>query len=160
MSFLSTNSLSNPNRQTMYVQESCRNVRHTITRGVGVLPERARHSNRPYPALGEIVRRAHSSHASNTEVFSDLQTGDLIFAGAIVADERIKANEEGFTESLAPLVELIDRGLFDRGQTEGRNLFEEKAMRYAAVMSTHLFEYCEALKKEVRRPYWMFLNGS
>ena len=93
-------------------------------------------------------------------MFSDLQTGDLIFAGAIVADERIKVNEEGFNESLAPLVELIDRGLFDRGQTEGRNLFEEKAMRYAATMSTHLFEYCEALKGEVRRPYWMLLDGS
>ena len=69
------------------------------------------------------------------------------------------ANEEGFKESLAPLVKLIDRGLFDRGQTEGRNLFEERAMRYAAVMSTHLFEYCEALKVEVRRPCGMLLDG-
>src|SRR5882757_1746900 len=160
MSFRSTISLSNPNRQTIYVNKSRRNACHTITRGVSVLPEKARHSIRPYPALGDIVRRAHSSHASNKETFSNLQTGDLIFAGAIVADERIRANEEGFNESLAPLVELINRGLFDRGQTEGRNLFEEKAMRYAATMSTHLFEYCEALKKEVRRPYWMFLDGS
>ena len=46
-------------------------------------------------------------------MFSDLQTGDLIFAGAIVADKRLKANEEGFHESIAPLVELIDQGLFD-----------------------------------------------
>ena len=97
----------------MYVHESRRNTHHTITRGVGVLPEKARHSIHPYPALGEIVRRAHSSHASNKETFSDLQTGDLIFAGAIVADERLMVNEEGFKESLAPLVELIDRGLFD-----------------------------------------------
>src|SRR5882757_2978166 len=97
MSFRSTISLSNPDHQVMYVHESRRNTRHTITRGVGVLPERARHSIRPYPALGDIVRRAHSSHASNTETFSDLQTGDLLRSGPVGSDRirKRRRDEEG-----------------------------------------------------------------
>src|SRR5882757_7251259 len=119
MSFRSTLSLNNTGRQTMYTHTSRRYNYKTITRGVGALPDRARNSMRPYPGLGEIARRAQTSHGSNEETFVNLQTGDLIFAGAIVADQRLHENEEGFHESLSPLVELIDRGLFDRGQTEG-----------------------------------------
>ena len=43
------------------------------------------------------------------------------------------------------LVELIDKGLYDRGENEIRNIPEERAMRYTAVCTSMLLDRVDNL---------------
>ena len=70
----------------------------------------AQNSKEKYPLPEEIVRRAREGYDSNEETFADLYLDDLLWAQAITSDHRLKERDR---EVIEPLVELLNRGIYD-----------------------------------------------
>ena len=101
-----------------------------------------------YPELSEIVKRAEANvGAGGADPFNDLWMGDLIHANAI-SSANILANLRG----PRALKALLERGLQDRSIEDGKNLFEERGMRYSAACAVRLAEGIETSLKRVRFP--------
>ena len=101
-----------------------------------------------YPSLEEIACRAQAYGGDhNEETFKDLYLGDMIWGNAISAELSMKDPRKA--KVLAPLVELIGRGIFDRSPDELRNAVEERAMRFSAVCDHYPFNFCVELQDQV-----------
>jgi len=108
----------------MYIHESRRNASHTIT-GESVFSLRGPDTPFFYPALGEIVRRLTRLMPPTRRRFPISRQG-FIFGWGHCSGRENQGERGGLQRVSGSLVELIDRGLFDRGQTEGEPL-EERA---------------------------------
>ena len=102
-----------------------------------------------YPSLHRIAERAREYEGDNNgETFRDLFLGDMIWANAISSEFSLRDPRK--KQILAPLVELIQRGIYDREDDEKRDEVEERAMRFSAVCDRYLFDFCVELKDQVR----------
>jgi hypothetical protein len=121
----------------------------TITRGTVASYHRARGSLQPYPSKDVILARGRNFRGEDHDN-RDLWFGDMIFANAVAADYRLR---DEHCANFKPLIAHIERGIDDRtgDDNTGRNLFEERAIRYAAGGDVMLMSYCNVLNKEVRR---------
>ena len=97
-------------------------------------------TNTPYPLIGSIKKRVDRVHDSGLgDLFSDLILGDTIWAQSIVAYRELQKTQ--YYDANASLQSLLFRGLADRESDEARNVFEERAMRYATMNDVLLFEH-------------------
>ena len=97
-------------------------------------------ANTPYPLIGSIKKHVDRVHDSGLgDPFSDLILGDAIWAQSIVAYRKLQKTQ--YYDANASLQSLLFQGLADRESDEARNIFEERAMRYAAANDVLLFEH-------------------
>ena len=129
----------------------------TITRWGNGLYSFARDSrNTPYPSIQTITRRGEALIVDDADAdkLSDLWLGDVIHASAI--------SGAGMLNRVAgenrQLTALIERGLFDREEEDGRNAFEERAMRYSAGCSVLLLDSLVDMQQWVSRTSRRFLG--
>jgi hypothetical protein len=103
----------------------------------------------PYPSKDVILARGRNFRGEGHDN-RDLFFGDMIFANAVAADYRLR---DEHCANFKPLIAHIERGIDDRTGEDntGRNLFEERSIRYAAGGDAMLMSYCNVLNKEVRR---------
>ena len=125
---------------------SVRSTLCNISRDISGKFARARNSKEKYPRPEEIVRRAREGHDSNEETFADLYLDDLLWAQAIASDHRLKGRDR---EVIEPLVELLNRGIYDREEKEENCRSEERSMRFSAVCDSLLLQYCCSLRELV-----------
>ena len=89
---------------------SVRSTLYNISRDISGKFSHARNSKEKYPRPEEIVRRAREGNDSNEETFADLYLDDLLWVQAIASDHRLKERDR---EVIEPLVELLNRGIYD-----------------------------------------------
>ena len=105
-----------------------------------------------YPSLEEIACCARAYGGDhNEETFKDLYLGDMIWGNTISAE--LSMRDPRKVKVLAPLVELIGRGIFNRSPDELCNAVEERAMRFSAVCDCYLFDFCVELQDQVHLLY-------
>jgi hypothetical protein len=107
-----------------------------------------------YPEGKEIVKRAEDNVAKGNDPFNDLWMGDLIYANAISAVKILP-------KLVGPraLRDLMKRGLVDRDEEDGRNVLEERAIRYAAACSVRLAQGVETALSKVSHRWFRKKRG-
>ena len=97
-------------------------------------------TNTPYPLIGSIKKCVDQVHDSGLgDPFSDLILGDAIWAQSIVAYHELQKTQ--YYNANTSIQSLLFRGLADWESDEARNIFEERAMCYAATNDVLLFEH-------------------
>jgi hypothetical protein len=128
---------------------NCHLGRGTISRGQSAIFTRSANSVLPYPTNTSILERIKKDDARHDR-FGDLYFGDRLWAGAMVTDQA--QQRQSFTREESrdlPLEDLIQQGIRDRRGDEVRNLHEERAMKYSAILSSALLDHVEHIEKNV-----------
>jgi hypothetical protein len=93
-----------------------------------------------------LERAKRTAIRGKGDFMDDLYLPDLIWANAVSAG--IQVDDNRFKWFSPNLVGLVRRGLVDREPQEYRDAKEERMMKYAASMTTHLMDKVSILHEE------------
>jgi len=104
----------------------------------------------PYPSLKTLEQRAVSNGSGSSAVtFSDVFQNEVIWGSAVQAAVVLDRHRHKFQDLNSPLHNNLHHGLVDREPVDNSNTILKKALRYAAVNNTELFDHVRDLYVEV-----------